>query len=1178
MRRACFLPASCLRLGVGIAALLLFAVSGHATSLIGGTGDVAIRATDESEWRILYPGESLPKSGSFRTSAAGFVEIRLGNGKLFLDADTHLDAHFEDSLLTLHRGRIFLELSSSEKKWRIQFGEELLSPGNDTTLNLRRSADVTEEPITEMDLLNGTITWTTKEKTEAFEGPVSVTVHNQTATRKSPVGDMTQWSHEVRKWTVPASSQGPGQLLVHDAQSGSVMRMDIARYHVNVVLKPPVALVQIDQSFFNPTHAQREGTFVFNLPPGASVSRFAMFVTHDQLIEGELVERQQAAGIYDSIVRRQRDPAILEQLGDNLFRMRVFPIFGHDTKRILLDFTVPLAEVNRQTFFHLPLMSDLKPIWDLRIQGTIASPVTLHSLRSTSHPDLEFNSTNDGAVRFDWHRQHVHPPSAFEVAFEQPTTTGSRLERFITSSPKDPQIRKQYFLATLPPDDRTNNHKQISPNDVLILVDTSSSAGKLDKARSAVRTIVGNLRKEDRFQLACVDRNLRRLTQQWISPLSAEAVAAMDVLEEQFALGPSKLEIGLADALQLFSKQREHDRQRHLIYIGDGEISRGVSSPDWTRLLQSEPVPGEATSERPVIFSAVAINPSGKEPETLRRGVQRTGGSYFPIEQKGRMGSLLSWVASGLPVARRVDHVEITGANDVELFTSPTWPHEESLYVFGVCRPTAELQLAVTVDGEQRDYLLRPEEERSEGAIFTGRLWAQRKLEQLLSRPLEPTQEQKSEIIALAQEWSLMSPYTAFLVLESEADYARWKIDRRLRHRYWKPAEAVAAIPYPPEVQELIRKQASKTKSGKPVLPPLPVPPSMTRAEFEERLEEIRVLVEQRRAIVASKKLQALRSSSKEWGDNEFRELELRVQSQFKINSILHGLGFERPLFDRHTPVFLPRSDLPPDLLTTGEISRSFLSRHPLARQMMKRIELTAIRPTLTEFAQMIQEQIGFPVLVDEHALREEGTSPNDEIELTGLNHLTLRNLLFHGLSSVSGTECTAIESPHFLRITTVAASKDRMETHVYPVVDLVRTNVLPTPESLSSPYRDIDRAFLNRAETAMDRPVSVNFKFHAVSSVAEWLRQETQLNVRLDRDALEAEGLTGDENVQPLEFKDVPLRVAVNEVFSNVSNVPLILVPEREVIKITTAVDAEEKPRTEVYSTIGIIYELPGG
>ncbi len=173
----------------------------------------------------------------------------------------------------------------------------------------------------------------------------------------------------------PAAPQGLGQLLIQDAQSGSPVRLNVARYHVHVVLQPPVALVQIDQSFYNPFDRQQEGQFVFNLPTGASVSRFAMYVSPTQLIEGELVERKRASEIYQTIVSRRRDPAILEQLGDNLFKMRVFPIFARDEKRILLDFTLPLEPQAGQYQFRLPLLSDRMPVWDFRVTGVVRSRV-----------------------------------------------------------------------------------------------------------------------------------------------------------------------------------------------------------------------------------------------------------------------------------------------------------------------------------------------------------------------------------------------------------------------------------------------------------------------------------------------------------------------------------------------------------------------------------------------------------------------------------------------------------------------------------------------------------------------------------------------------------------------------------------------------------------------------------
>ena len=228
---------------------------------------------------------------------------------------------------------------------------------------------------------------------------------------------------EVDKAVTPP---GLGQLLIQDAQGDSPVRLNIARYHVHVVLQPPVALVQIDQSFYNPLDQQQEGQFVFNLPHGASVSRFAMYVSPSQLIEGELVERKRASEIYQTIVSRRRDPAILEQLGDNLFKMRVFPIFARDEKRILLDFTLPLERQAGQYQFRLPLLSDQMPIWDFRLSGAIRGAVQPDSAASVSHADLEFQTRADGGVEFRLTKQDYRPETDLVLTFaERPDRSAS---------------------------------------------------------------------------------------------------------------------------------------------------------------------------------------------------------------------------------------------------------------------------------------------------------------------------------------------------------------------------------------------------------------------------------------------------------------------------------------------------------------------------------------------------------------------------------------------------------------------------------------------------------------------------------------------------------------------------------------------------------------------------------
>ena len=143
-------------------------------------------------------------------------------------------------------------------------------------------------------------------------------------------------------------AQGLGQLVVRDAQSDSPVRLNVASYHAHVVLQPPVALVQIDQSFYNPFGRQEEGTFVFNLPRGASVSRFAMYVAPGALDRGR-TDRAAAGGRHLSIDRRPRSAIrpFLSRSARISSRCASFPIPPKGIKRILLDYTIPLESSAR---------------------------------------------------------------------------------------------------------------------------------------------------------------------------------------------------------------------------------------------------------------------------------------------------------------------------------------------------------------------------------------------------------------------------------------------------------------------------------------------------------------------------------------------------------------------------------------------------------------------------------------------------------------------------------------------------------------------------------------------------------------------------------------------------------------------------------------------------------------
>src|SRR3954464_1100624 len=98
--------------------------------------------------------------------------------------------------------------------------------------------------------------------------------------------------------------------------------LEITYHRVNVEIHDQVATTSVDQEFYNPNNARLEGTYLFPLPDGAQVDRFAMDV-NGKMTEAEMLDADKARGIYEDIVRKYRDPALLEYVGRGALKARV---------------------------------------------------------------------------------------------------------------------------------------------------------------------------------------------------------------------------------------------------------------------------------------------------------------------------------------------------------------------------------------------------------------------------------------------------------------------------------------------------------------------------------------------------------------------------------------------------------------------------------------------------------------------------------------------------------------------------------------------------------------------------------------------------------------------------------------------------------------------------------------
>src|SRR5262249_9267564 len=128
--------------------------------------------------------------------------------------------------------------------------------------------------------------------------------------------------------------------------------------------------------------------------------------------------------------------------------------------------------------------------------------------------------------------------------------------------------------------------------------------------------------------------------------------------------------------------------------------------------------------------------------------------------------------------------LETAGVYPEELANIPAGTQQ---ILLGLYRPigsdqTGEVVATATQNGKPVKFSAKVSlKDAEQGNSFIPRLWAKLHLESLLAQGA--SRAIRDEIIALSEEFQIMTPYTSFLVLESDADRERFKVKRRFRMR-----------------------------------------------------------------------------------------------------------------------------------------------------------------------------------------------------------------------------------------------------------------------------------------------------------------------------------------------------------------------------------------------------------
>ncbi|MHC4956497.1 MAG: VIT domain-containing protein [Planctomycetota bacterium] len=326
----------------------------------------------------------------------------------------------------------------------------------------------------------------------------------------------------------------------------------LTHQHVKAQVTDRAAHVTVRQTFLNSTGRVLEGTYLFPLPRGASVSEFAMTMG-GKMVRGEVLDADKARAIYESIVRKRKDPGLLEYCGRNVYRARVFPIPANGKVEIELAFDQVLPEEGGAIEFQYPLATERlnrAPIEQLLVDIEYTGDLPLKSVYSPSHR-VDVARKNNRAARVTYERGRLRPSRNLQVYFGR-----AKEELGISVLSHKPTGEPGTFLAAIGFDAGVKPTKLLA-RDVIYVLDTSGSMGgdKMTQAKAALTEAVKMLRGQDRFGIIAFSTETKAFKRQLVSATTENKQGAARWIRAREAKGGTAIRDALVDATKQLAKK-----------------------------------------------------------------------------------------------------------------------------------------------------------------------------------------------------------------------------------------------------------------------------------------------------------------------------------------------------------------------------------------------------------------------------------------------------------------------------------------------------------------------------------------------------------------------------------------------------------------------------------------------
>jgi len=551
--------------------------------------------------------------------------------------------------------------------------------------------------------------------------------------------------------------------IIPDRRPGETVPPLSVKYHrVKVEIVDQVAKTSVDQVFINNFNRDIEGTYIFPVPEGASVSDFAMFIGNER-VEGEILDSREARRIYEDIVRRLRDPGLLEYMGRNLFRARVYPIPARGEKRVQISYTEVLKAEGGLVKYLYPLNTERfsrDPLTDVGVAVRIESRVPIVNVYSPSHK-VSVRKDGEGTVRAGYEDRNVRPDRDFLLYYSL-SKDDIGLSFLNWEGPEG-----GFFMLLASPRFAAPGEKLVAKNIVLVLDSSGSMSGaKIRQAKEAARFIVERLDRRDAFTLIDFDDGITAFSDGLV-PATGEAVGRalkfVDGIEDS---GGTNINDALLAAL---SRMRDGERPSYVLFLTDGLPTTGTT--ETADILRNLARANELRSRIFVFGVGDDVNT-----ELLDRiSADHRGASVYIGETENLEAALSSFYEKiSSPLLADLEIVfEGVETSQVYPRVLPDLFKGSQLVLVGRYRGDGPVRVVLTgkAGREGKRFVLDGQAlTGSDRASFLPRLWATRRIGYLLEeiRLQGRSKELEDEVRRLGLKYGIVTPYTSYLVTERE--------------------------------------------------------------------------------------------------------------------------------------------------------------------------------------------------------------------------------------------------------------------------------------------------------------------------------------------------------------------------------------------------------------------------